>query len=69
MSAPLPGEQFLVNVALSYNSDGTVNIAFEGIAPEDIDALLASVGTAEFKQTMITSLNDSVKERRERGEL
>jgi hypothetical protein len=69
VSAPLPGEQIEVHVAISINSDGTVNLAFERIAPEDIESLLCSVGTEEFQRTLVERFNDDIRERRERGEL
>lgn len=69
MTAPLEGEVINVHVTLSVNSDGTINLLFDHVEPEQLPALLCSVGTEEFQRTLVQQFNDDVKERWERGEL
>lgn len=61
----LPGEQISVSVSISYNADATVNLAFDHVQPDDVDSLLESLGTPEFKQSLIDGLAEAVRERRE----
>jgi hypothetical protein len=65
MSAPLPGEQITVNVTISVNSTGTVNLSFTDIPPEDLPALLCSVGTEEFARKMSAQLQEDAQKRRQ----
>ena len=56
----LPDEQIIVNVALTANADGTVNLSFTGIAVEDLPALLCSVGTEEFQTKLVDQLREEI---------
>lgn len=68
MSQPLEGEVIQVHVSISLNSDGTVNLSFTDIEPENLPALLCSVGTEEFQRTLVQQFNDDVRARREHVE-
>jgi hypothetical protein len=61
----VPEDTIDVHVALTFNEDNTVNIAFERIDPDELGSLLASVGTEEFARKLHERLQELVEARRD----
>jgi hypothetical protein len=60
MGAPLEGEQVKVNVTLTVNPSGLLDLSFTDIPIEAFAGLLDSLSSQEFQETLIQKLNEEI---------
>lgn len=56
-----------VTVSIQYHDDGQVSLTLGPVDVDDVGAMLASVGTDEFRDGFITALEAALKKKRLEG--
>lgn len=53
-------DQFTVDVAITFNADETINLAFNNVPVDDVESLLLSLGTPKGLDNFCAALEASL---------